>query len=110
MSAKTYQVFNTYDDQGEIKKYNFDNYLDGDLPEDCGCVYIFAKTFPDNSKSPGYNHIGYIERLSMIFDKENIKSKLGKYHSNSILIYKCDNENEMINIVEWIKKSHKIDD
>lgn len=108
MTAETKLYFNTKDEEGNEKQFIFDTYLDGDLPEDCGCVYIFATTDPNNNGVKN-NHIGSIERLSMIFDKENIEEKLKKYNSNSILIYKCDDPDEMDNIVQWIRKSHNLD-
>jgi hypothetical protein len=109
MTAKPYFVFNTYDDEGNDKKYIFYKYTDGDLPEDCGCVYIFAKTYTDNISVAENKHIESVERLSMIFDKVNIGGKLKKYHSNSLLIYECCDPDKMDNIVRWIRKSHNID-
>ena len=77
MTSKTYQIFNTKDDDGNDHRYIFDTYLDGDLPDDLGgCIYIFANMKSSGDKYTDYHHIHYIDRLRDIIDKTNILALL----------------------------------
>ena len=51
MVAETITVFYTNDDEGHSRKYEFDIYLNGDLPISGGGVYIFSNNY-NNKKEP----------------------------------------------------------
>jgi hypothetical protein len=106
MVAQNYTVFNTINDEGESKQYNFDIYSDGDLPISGGGVYIYSKNY-NNKKDPEYYYIECIPKFSEIFERKDIVEKLKKHSSNSLLIYECEDIGEMNNILRWVKKSDK---